>query len=110
MVAKAVIEQASASTNGDGWKIDVDQKRKDIKAFLLVLQGEDDDAMTPFLMKAVKSWPYPYDPTLVESYDELTASQLAEVVIRVKDGFQRLYDDILKRSGVPGDVARDNAE
>lgn len=98
---------AIPESTGDGWVVDADQKRKDVKAYQdAIARNENDDDVIPFYVKAVKAWPYPYDPSKSESYDELTFSQIAEVAIRVNAAFQALFDGIIKRSGVPNDVVR----
>jgi len=97
---------AIPETTNDGWIIDADQKRKDLRAYQeAVKRNENDDDAIPFFTKAVKAWPYPYDPANPESYDELTVTQLAEVAIHVNAAFQALYDGIIKRGSVSNDVA-----
>lgn len=104
MVAPDTV-QMSLSTNGNAWDINADQKRKDLKGFIAASQTGNDDDVIPFLMKFVKAWPYPYDPALAESYEELTYTEFLEVVKHVTANFQRFADDLAKRSGVPGDMA-----
>lgn len=106
-IAQAVIDAVSA--NGDGWVINADQKRKDLKGFIAASQTGNDDDVIPFLLKFVKAWPYEYDPTLRDSYEELTYTEFLEVVKHVTASFQRFAEGIVERSGVSGDVARDNA-
>lgn len=92
--------------NGDAaWSLDVNVKMKDKRAFVKasqnVTQSLDEADLYPYLAKFVKAWPYMGDPTLPESYDELTQTEFQEVVKRVSDAFQVLAGGT-ESSGVRG--------
>jgi hypothetical protein len=77
------------------WSIVIDVlrwKMKTKRAFMaLVSSGgtdKDDNELYPFYAQMVRRWPYPYDPALIESYDEITVEEFNEVTRRVLAAFQ----------------------
>lgn len=78
--------------NGAGWTIDPNVKMRDYRAFMKasqhITESLDTSELYPYLAKFVKAWPYAGDPSVPESYDELTILEFREVAKHVNDAFQ----------------------
>lgn len=90
------IEDLTFSTPDDQWEIVINVKgwkMKDKRKIAAAMTGNDktvdESVMYPVMAKSIKKWAYEYDPTLVDSYDELTIEEFEEAAKRFGVAFQK---------------------
>jgi hypothetical protein len=83
--------------NGSGWEIAIGDirkwKNKDRDRFLQAVFAAGKTGigkpLYPELARLIKRWPYPYDPSKVDSYGEIDGYELEEALNRVVAAFQQ---------------------
>jgi hypothetical protein len=87
-----VAETLAPPVNGDGWQIDADITKNELREFRRAgeqaVAQDNDELIHPWMARFVKAWPHALDPSDPDSYGKLKLSQWKEVVERVQAAFQ----------------------